>query len=126
MGAPGAARVGPFTFHPAVTGVPGTPARVIIHPVEASRTVLTMTGWNCRTGRPFRFWYAPYGVDGELPRPVRQAPDEGATAVTIPALAAGDDYLGYMLFPGAGEWDVELRDGTALVGNLLFVLPDAR
>ncbi|HZQ57436.1 MAG TPA: hypothetical protein VFA84_05360, partial [Acidimicrobiales bacterium] len=35
VGAPGAARVGPFTFHPAVTGVPGTPARVIIHPVEA-------------------------------------------------------------------------------------------
>jgi len=43
--------------------------------------------------------------------------------VAVPALAAGDDYLGYMLFPGAGRWDVELWNANVLVGNILFVLP---
>ena len=123
VGAPGAPRVGPFTFHPAYFGTLGTPTRVIIHPVTASAVALTMTGWSCSTGRPFRFWYPPYGSSGDLPQPVNRAPDQGAPSVTIPALAAGDDYLGYMLFPGPGRWDVELRNANVLVGNILFVLP---
>jgi len=123
VGAPGAARVGPFTFHPAYFGPPGTPTRVIIHPVTDSAVALTMTGWSCTTGRPFRFWYLPIGSYGELPQPVGRAPNEGALSVTLPVLTAGDDYLGYMLFPGPGRWDVELSNAKALVGNILFVLP---
>jgi hypothetical protein len=125
VGAPGAARVGPFTFHPAY--FPDRPefTRVILHPVTATTTPLTLTGWSCDTGRPFRFWYPPYGVNSELPQPISQAPNEGELTVTVPTLAAGNDFLGYMLFPKAGRWDVELWNGSALVGNILFVLAKA-
>jgi len=123
VGALGAARVGPFTFSPAYSGPPGTPTRVIVHSVIASTAALTMTGWSCSTGRPFRFWYPPYGSYGDLPQPVNHAPGEGALSVTVPVLGAGDNYLGYMLFPSPGRWDVELWNARALVGNILFVLP---
>ena len=43
--------------------------------------------------------------------------------VTVPELASGDDFLGYMLFPKPRRWDGEVRDGNTLVGNVLFVLP---
>jgi hypothetical protein len=125
VGAPGAARVGPFTFHPAYFADRPEFTRVILHPVTPTTTPLTLTGWSCDTGRPFRFWYPPYEVNGEVPQPVSRAPNEGELTVTVPALAAGDDFLGYMLFPKAGRWDVELWNGSALVGNILFVLARA-
>jgi hypothetical protein len=113
-----------LTFHPSYSpGQPDAPTRVILHPITAVTTKLTMTGWSCNTGRPLRMWYPPYGTDGELPQPISQAPNEGELAVTVPVLSSGDDFIGYMLFPATGRWDVELRDGSALVGNILFTLP---
>jgi hypothetical protein len=124
VGAPGAAKVGPLTFHPAYLPDPsGPPTRVILHSVEDIAPGLTMTGWNCGTGQALRFWYPPYGDDGELPKPVSQAPAQGELTVTVPRLASGNDLIGYMLFPKAGRWDVEVWRGNSLVGNIVFALP---
>jgi hypothetical protein len=45
--------------------------------------------------------------------------------VIVPTLASGKDFAGYMLFPTPGRWEVEIWDGQALVGNVLFTLPGA-
>jgi hypothetical protein len=124
LAAPGAAQVGPLTFRPSYSpGHPDRPTRVIVHAIRATMTALSLTGWGCDTGRPFRFWYPPYGAHGESAPPIGPASTDGSLTVTVPILASGDDFIGYMLFPGPGRWEVEIWDGQALVGNVLFILP---
>jgi hypothetical protein len=121
VGTPGSPRVGPLTFDAAYS--PGLPTRVILTPVSPTTAGFALTGWDCASGARVRFWYPPYGDDGGLPKPVSSAPTQGELTAAVPALALGDGFVGYMLFPGSGRWDIEVWQGDALVGNILFVLP---
>jgi hypothetical protein len=121
VGAPGAPRVGPLTFHPAYS--PGLPTRVILTPVSTTSAGFALTGWDCASGTRVRFWYPPYGDDGGLPEPPAAAPSQGELTAAVPPPSSGQGFVGYMLFPEAGRWDIEVWQGNALVGNILFVLP---
>jgi hypothetical protein len=84
---------------------------------------MTMTGYDCASGNPLRFWYPPDGTGGELPQPVDKAPEQGSRTATIPALHQDDDALGYMLFTGPGRWNVDVRQNGRPLGTIVFTVP---
>jgi hypothetical protein len=117
----GALRVGPLTFHPMPFANDGLVA-VVLHPVAVVPPGFTLSGWECGDGRPLRFWYQSYGTMGPLPVRLSRAAPEGQLVVAVPPRAAGDDLLGYMQFSGPGRWSVEVRDGAATLGNIVFIV----
>jgi len=128
IGSAVAPRAGPLTFDPRPSGGDGL-VGVVLHPVSAVPPGLTITGWECGSGRPLRLWYEPYGAMGVLPARLSRSSVEGQLVVTIPPRAYGADLPGYMQFSAPGHWSVEVRAGAVALGNVVFIVtgvPGAR
>ncbi len=130
FGGYGLARAGPVWFSAfgrVVTGkavladfAPGHPTKVVIHPDAGPHPEVQVRGIECASGRTLHFCYNQ-GDCGFTSQPVPESELErrGDAVVTIAENQHTDD-TGYMLFARPGKYMVWVRQGTLLLGSVVF------
>ncbi len=111
VGAAGAPRVGPLTFHPYPYEA-GRPTKMVVHAATDQSTSLTLQGYRCGGGPPLRFWY-----DRGLPGSGQLT---GVETETLAPLQAGGDHTGYVIPTSTGQWLIVVSQGRTTVGTLLL------
>lgn len=116
IGKPGAATVGPLSFHPYPYQA-GYPTKMLIHTERAQTSAIVLRGYRCADGRVLRF---SYSAEPELPTPpfTQQQMEAklGHPVAHLPPLPADNEHHGYALFSGIGEWLLILDRGSTTVG----------
>ena len=102
--------------------LPGYPTKVRVYLTERPRTRLTLRGWRCRDQTPLRFWYRDRLPFASVPVSRRALETTGDLVAAFPARSVPADYTGYMLFSSAGRWNVQVRGGARVLGNVVLEL----
>jgi hypothetical protein len=78
----------------------------------ASRVPVTIRGFSCVDDAPMRFLF-----DRPLPRTVSDS--TGATTLTLSG-AAGDSFIGYILWSKPGDWKLTVSRAGRRLGSVVF------
>lgn len=116
IGQPGAATLGPLSFHPYPYQA-GYPTKMLIHSERDQTKPLVLRGYRCTDRRTLRF---SYSVDPELPTPpfTQQQMEArlGHPVANLKPLPANNEHHGYALFSSAGQWLLTLAQGSTTLG----------
>lgn len=77
-----------------------------------SRTPVTIRGSRCAGGTPMRFLF-------DKPLPQTLTPTTGTTALALRG-AAGDAFIGYILWSKPGDWRLTVSRGGRRLGSVVF------
>jgi hypothetical protein len=113
--------------------MPGYATKVITVVAQPFDRPLTLRGWRCSDGAALRFaWGYPFALSS-TPAPSDVFAAAGADVVTIEPTASvpsresgviqGANAPPYFLFTSSGKWLIEVRDGAAIVGRAVLVVP---
>lgn len=118
---------------PFVSLIPGYPTKIVTFVLKRVRKSLTLRGWRCTDGKPLRFWYGdpkrpnpwPPWEDTAFPLTQQQLETLGSLTANLPPTpgptkATRYGYGGYILFSSEGDWKIQLRQGSRLVGAFLM------
>ena len=117
IGATGAPRVGPFTFHP-YPYRRGYPTKMVIHAVARQPRPFVLRGYRCSDALALRFRYDQGAPERPGPFSASALEAQGVEAQTLAPITAGGDHTGYVLPTGTGDWLVVVGQAGATVGTL--------
>jgi len=117
VGAPGAPRIGPLTFHP-YPYTQGYPLKMLIHAVSPQRWPIVLRGYRCSDALALRFRYGGGASDQRGPFSPDALEALGVKAQTLRPLPSGEDHTGYVLPTSPGKWLIVVTQAGASVGAL--------